>query len=105
MDSIPYVQFTVTPNDFCSPQTVSIVNQSIPNSPVNVGYYWTRSATHDGDYTSDNYSYSQNINSLTYNFSAGDNPINGSISLCISNGYGTVTITEPIMIHRPTDTR
>lgn len=105
VDSIPNVKFTVTPNDFCSPQTVSIVNQSTPNSPVDVSYYWSWTATHDGDYTSDNYSYAQNINSLNYNFSAGDNPISGSISLRITNGCGTFTKTEPVVIHRPTDTR
>lgn len=99
VDSIPVLDIKVDPEEGCSNHQVLIENNSSGNS---LTHYWTWSSTHQGDLVGDNYSYSQNINQLNFNFPTGPNPVNGNIKYRVSNHCGTKDTTVHIITHRPT---
>lgn len=91
LDTIPLADFELDPEEGCSPLTVNVNNTSIGNITQ---YRWTR--------TGYGYSYGPTYGPFTYTYPPGNAPVTQTITLRALNGCGSTTITQPIVIHRPT---
>src|SRR5690554_207065 len=91
LDTIPVADFELDPDEGCSPLTVNVNNTSIGNITQ---YRWTQ--------TGYGYSYGPTYGPFTYTYAPGNAPVTQTITLRALNSCGSTTITQPIVIHRPT---
>ena len=91
LDTIPLASFDLLPDEGCSPLTVDINNTSTGNITQ---YRWSR--------TGFGFSYGPTYGPFTYTYTPGNSPVTQNVTLRVLNACGSTTVTQPIIIHRPT---